>query len=317
MTASGARARGGRGAPLRRAQAARGARRAAAARARRRARRAPCWTRSSSCSARAPTRSAPASALGGRAGRGLRRTGPRGRRVAALRPGARSATPPTVARPARRPAVRHAAVVARVVAAPRRATPRGRSTAASPATPSCSARRCSRGAGDAARGRRLPRSARRVVTTRGVRASCATRRTSTRVTTWRWCGGEDGAVVRSGRPDREVWKALIDLERVAPCLPGRDHHRATTTTAPTTARSRSSSGRRPRPTTARSGSSRPTRRRHTRGAQRARDRQARPGRRQRDDRQHAARARRRARACEADHGLHDHGPARVASAAAG
>ena len=43
-------------------------------------------------------------------------------------------------------------------------------------------------------------------------------------------------------PLEEVWAALNDLERVAPCLPG-----AAITghdpTAPTTARSRSSSGR--------------------------------------------------------------------------
>ena len=51
-------------------------------------------------------------------------------------------------------------------------------------------------------------------------------------------------------PIDQVWRALNDLERVAPCLPGAaitDHDEDGTTTA----RSRSSSGRRPPPTAGR------------------------------------------------------------------
>ena len=116
-------------------------------------------------------------------------------------------------------------------------------------------------------------------------------------------------------PLDQVWAALNDLERVAPCLPGRGDHRRTTRTAPTTGRSRSSSGRRRPPTAARSRSRTPTRPRHTATLKARGHRQARPGRRQRDDRQHAERERRRHARRGGDR-LHDHRPARPASAAA-
>ncbi len=50
------------------------------------------------------------------------------------------------------------------------------------------------------------------------RRSSPTRSTSTRRRSWR--GYEARAVIRGAGPDRAVWEALIDLERVAPCLPG-------------------------------------------------------------------------------------------------
>ena len=50
-------------------------------------------------------------------------------------------------------------------------------------------------------------------------------------------------------PIDPVWEALIDVEHVAPCLPGAASPAATKTAA-TSARSRSRSDRRPRPTRA-------------------------------------------------------------------
>ena len=113
-------------------------------------------------------------------------------------------------------------------------------------------------------------------------------------------------------PIEQVWTALIDLEQVAPCLPGASitghdedgtyHGEFQVKLGPTTASYRG--------TIKIESADADT---HT-ATLAARGRQARPGRRERDDRQHAARDRRRRDAGRRRDRLHDHRPARLVRA---
>ena len=61
---------------------------------------------------------------------------------------------------------------------------------------------------------------------RSSAASCARAATSTHLTTWRRFAMKLEQSFEVSAPMEQVWKALIDVERVAPCLPGRGGHRA-------------------------------------------------------------------------------------------
>ena len=74
---------------------------------------------------------------------------------------------------------------------------------------------------------------------------CERRPTSTRREELAAADEARAVASRCRRRSTQVWAALNDLERVAPCLPGAAIT-GPTRTAPTTASSRSSSGRRPR-----------------------------------------------------------------------
>ena len=69
-------------------------------------------------------------------------------------------------------------------------------------------------------------------------------------TTWRRFAMKLEQSFEVSAPIEQVWKALIDVEHVAPCLPGRGDHRAQRRRQLQRRRSRSRSGRRPPPTRA-------------------------------------------------------------------
>ena len=312
----------GEGRALRRAQAARARSTAGRCSSTRWRRCSPCRrsTPWSSCSARTPTRSARRPTCAAPRSSSAR-TGPTGQSASLrARRWPRSATstrPWSSARPTSRssrrrrsPASldlrgRHVAVRATYDGAPghpvllgrRAARPRRRAARATPACATC----CSASTCDVASAGRPLADPTDIDTPERARGPA----------------DEARAVVRGGtRRSTQVWAALIDLERVAPCLPGA------AITEPRRRRhlprrpSRSSSARRPRPTAARSGSTSADEATHTATLKaRGTDKRGQGGA-ERDDRQHAhrgttARTTRRGR-----HRLHDHRPPRRASAAA-
>ena len=264
------------------------------------------WSPWSSCSAPAPSGSAAEVDL---AARGVGRLRGLGRRAVGLA------------------ALRHCAALAEVDAVvvtlgDQPSSPRRRSPACSPRRPDAvratydgrpgppgrARRRCSTPSASS----RRPGCARAARATRRAwsAATCADPPTSTRRRTGGDRASEARADLRGGmRRIDEVWAALNDLERVAPCLPGAaiTGHDEDGTYQGTF---RSSSARRPRPTGARSRSRRSTRPpTPRRWAQAAPTSAARAARRPRSSTRSASRRRRDDR--RRRHRLLDHRPARA------